>query len=336
MDVTETPGIPILDRLVVLADPIRCRLLRLLEAQELTVSELCAVLQLPQSTVSRHLKALGDEGWLASRRDGTRRLYSMTAEEPAAQQLWQLVREQVAGTAGAQQDQRRLSGVLAARRARSVEFFSSAAGEWDRVRAELFGDRFHLHALLALLDPCWVAGDLGCGTGEISRDLAPFVGRVIAVDGSSEMLEAAARRLGGVQNVEFRHGELESLPIANGALDIAILVLVLPYLPDPGRVLGEAARVLRPGGRILVVDMLPHDRYEYQQQMGHVWLGFSESHLTRRLAAAGFEGCRVRPLPIEPKSKGPSLFVASAVRPPTATLQQRSAQDAREMSAEPA
>ncbi|HTE17235.1 MAG TPA: methyltransferase domain-containing protein, partial [Armatimonadota bacterium] len=111
-----------------------------------------------------------------------------------------------------------------------------------------------------------------------------------------------------------RQGELEALPLDEGSLDAAILMLVLHYVPDPAGVLSEAARVLRPGGRLLIVDMLPHDRDEYQQQMGHVWLGFSEAQTLRYLAAAGFSGSRVCPLPPDPDAKGPGLFVATARR----------------------
>ena len=161
---------PILDHMAALADPIRCRILLPLERHELTVNEICSVLQLPQSTVSRHLKTLADDGWVVSRRDGTSRFYGMAMQEldPGAQRLWPLIREQVAGTNGAEQDERRLKTVLAKRRSKSEEFFASASGQWDHLRGELFGDRFHLHALLALIDPAMTIGDLGCGTGQVS------------------------------------------------------------------------------------------------------------------------------------------------------------------------
>src|SRR6185503_11565036 len=147
-----------------LADGTRSRLLLLLDRHELSVSELCAVLQLPQSTVSRHLKALADSGWVTARADGTSNSYTMTRDlDAAARRLWLLVREQVGPTAAATQDQRRLQSTLAARRTKSQEFFSSSAGQWDRLRAELFGDRFHLSARAAFAQPEWVVGDLGCG-----------------------------------------------------------------------------------------------------------------------------------------------------------------------------
>jgi ArsR family transcriptional regulator len=203
---------------------------------------------------------------------------------------------------------------MAARRTKSVEFFSSSAGQWDRVRDEMFGDRFHLAALAAFASPDASVGDLGCGTGQVSAALAPFVKRVIGVDSSAAMLQAARRRLQDHRNVELRRGELEELPIDNDLLDAATMMLVLHHVPEPARALAEIARVLKDGGRLVVVDMLPHDREQYRQQMGHVWLGFSEEHTHRLLTEAGFEGTRVVPLPADPKVKGPALFVATGER----------------------
>ena len=302
----------LLDHLSVLADGLRVRMLLVLERHELTVSELCAVLQLPQSTVSRHLKTLADAAWVSSRRDGTSRYYSMAVGDldQGARRLWPLVREQVAGSSAADHDDRRLKSVLARRRSKSEEFFSSASGQWDLLREEMFGRAFHLHALLGLLDSSATVGDLGCGTGQLSALVAPHVARVIAVDSSSDMLHAARVRLADHRNVEVRLGNLETLPIDHAQLDIAVLGLVLHHVPDPALALAEAARVLRPGGRVLIIDMLPHDRAEYQQQMGHVWLGFPEPQLRRMLTTAGFDNVRIHALPIDEDAKGPALFAA--------------------------
>jgi len=231
-------GGSILDHLATLADPLRCRMLLVLERHELTVSELCVVLQLPQSTVSRHLKTLADAQWVRSRRDGTSRFYSMSLGDldGGARRLWPLIREQVATTSGVEHDERRLSRVL------------------------------------------------------------------------------ARRRLKHRDNVDVRRGTLEALPVDNGHLDIAMLALVLHHVADPALALTEAARVVRPGGRIQIIDMLPHDREDYQQQMGHVWLGFPEDQMRKMLTTAGFDHVRVCALPINDEAKGPALFAATATK----------------------
>jgi ubiquinone/menaquinone biosynthesis C-methylase UbiE/DNA-binding transcriptional ArsR family regulator len=305
----------LLDHMTALADSVRCRMLLLLERHELTVSELCGVLQLPQSTVSRHLKTLADDGWVHSRRDGTSRYYGLVPTlGTAAARLWPLIREQASQTTAAEQDARRVGTILAERRSKSVAFFSTAAGQWDHLRGELFGQQFQQDTVLAMLDPRLRVGDLGCGTGQFAALIAPYVARVVAVDGSHEMLAAAETRLAAFANVDVRRGALESLPIGDAELDVTVMALVLHHVPDPTRALAEAARVLVPGGRLIVVDMQPHDRAEYQQQMGHVWLGFAGPQIARALEAAGFTATRVDELATEAAAKGPALFRAVAVK----------------------
>jgi ArsR family transcriptional regulator len=297
-----------------LADAVRSRILLALEGRELTVSELCSILQLPQSTVSRHLRTLSDAGWIDSRPDGTRRLYHLTPDdlEPTARELWNLTRDQVGATPAAHHDALRLESVLSVRRRRSREFFASSSDRWDQVRDQLFGQGFYAAALLGLLEERSTVADLGCGTGAVSEALAPFVRRVVAVDESDAMLDAARLRLASFDNVDLRSGQLEQVPIEDHSVDAATLMLVLHHVPEPARVLGEVARILKPDGRLLVVDMLPHQRAELQQEMGHVWMGFDESRLKRFLAMAELTLTRFTGLPPAPEAKGPTLFVASA------------------------
>jgi ArsR family transcriptional regulator len=299
-----------------LSDVLRSRILVLLEGQELTVTELCEVLQLPQSTVSRHLKTLVDGGWAESRPDGTRRLYQMPLErlDSGTRRLWLLAREQVGATGASEQDRRRLVSVLAERRRRSREFFDTGAASWDSLREDLFGPRFFLLGLLGLIPEDSTVADLGCGTGPVAEALAPFVERLIAIDGSDAMLDAARSRLARFDNVSIQRGDLEALPVADGEVDAATLILVLHHLPDPGKVVAEVSRILRPGGRLLILDMLPHDRQDYTREMGHVWMGFSPEKIDQHLAGAGLERTRFATLPDEPKARGPSLFAATAVR----------------------
>ena len=311
-----TAAAPILEHLSALSDSTRSRILLLLDRHELTVSELCGIMQLPQSTVSRHLKALADSGWIGLRAEGTSNLYTLKRDDldASAKRLWLLVREQVGPMPAAAHDQRRLHTVLEARRTKSQQFFASSAGQWDRLRDELFGDRFHLAALAAFAESDWTVGDLGCGTGRVSEALAPFVARVIAVDASGAMLQAARRRLHAFQNVDLRRGDLEALPIDEAQLDAATLMLVLHHVTEPSRALAEVARALKPEGRLILVDMLPHDREHYRQQMGHVWMGFSTEQIEGLLSESGFTDVRVVPLAADTKAKGPGLFVASATK----------------------
>ena len=298
-----------------LSDVTRVRALRLLERHELSVAELCDVLQLPQSTVSRHLKVLSDGSWIACRRDGTSRLYAMAEGRPQpARRLWSLLREQAGENGQAQSDDQRLERVLSARQTRSQAFFATSAGQWDKLRGELFGPGLEVPLLAGLLDESWTIGDLGCGTGGLLEALSPFVAKVVGVDDSSAMLAAARKRTARLPNVRLERGAMESLPLDDACLDAAFLVLVLHHLPEPARALAEAARVLAPGGRLVVMDMQPHDRAEYRGQMGHVWLGFEPAQMERWLAEAGFEAARVRALPPAPTVKGPPLFAATARR----------------------
>jgi len=302
----------IFDNLGTLADSTRSRILLLLEGTELTVGELCIVMQLPQSTVSRHLKILSDEGWVAARDVGASRLYTLVPSrlDPFAKRLWQVVREQVAASAAAQQDTRRRVSVMSVRRMKTQmqSFFNGAAAMWDQMRADLIGARTDLVALLDLLDSSWVVGDLGCGTGHLSEVLAPVVRRVMPVDEAGAMLSAAKKRLAPFENVDVRSGEIESLPIEDGALDVALLFMVTHFVLEPAKVLAEVRRVLAPGGRVVILDLTSHEREEYSLQMGHVWQGFTEEQVRTWMTEAGLTVVRYRDLPADPLAKGPVLF----------------------------
>jgi ArsR family transcriptional regulator len=309
-----TSALPLLDSFSALSDATRCRILWLLERQELTVGELCSVLQLPQSTVSRHLKTLADAGWVSSRRDGTSRYYALASIAGGAGQgtLWELTKDQLAGRPGVEQDARRLAHVLARRGAASQQFFATSAGEWDRVRAELFGTSIQVHTLLGLLPASWTVADLGCGTGAVLPLLAPHVRAVVGIDASEEMLAAARQRTAHLANVELRQASLETLPLASDSVDAAVVMLVLHHLPAPVPALAEAHRVLKPGAGLLIVDMAAHEHEEYRQRMGHVWLGFSEEQLQRLVEQAGFRSIRIDPVPPAPEARGPGLWAAVA------------------------
>jgi ArsR family transcriptional regulator len=299
-----------------LADPTRLRLLRLLERNELTVNDLCDILQLPQSTVSRHLKVLADQKWAKSRAQGTTHLYRMLLDElsPAARKLWLLAREQTDAWATLQQDQMRLSRRLKDRSADAQQFFASAAGKWDQLRTQLYGHTFVPASIAAMLPATYTVADLGCGTGALSEMVSPHVARVLAVDNSPAMLKAAGKHLEGHPNVELLRADLTGLPIADASCDAAILSLVLTYLPEAQPVLTEMARILKPTGKAVIVDLLPHDNDDFRRQMGQAVAGFSPAELQSLLTTAGLTNPIITPLPPEPNTKGPALFLATATK----------------------
>ncbi len=299
-----------------LADETRLRLLRLLEREELTVQALCDVLRLPQSTVSRHLKTLSSAGWLASRREGTASYYRLSEGlDAGARRLWKLARAETDGWTSAEQDELRLEARLRTRRQGAEQFFAGAAQQWEALRAEAYGTRFEREALLGLLPDHLTVADLGCGAGTLSAALAPHVARVIGVDQSADMLRAARRRLEPFDNVELHRAGLEALPLPSGSCDAALLVLVLAYVPAVAPVLAEAARILKPGGRLVVVDLSRHGDESFARRLGQARFGFAPDELTRGFAAAGLSAPAVRPLPPEPGARGPALLIATARQP---------------------
>lgn len=302
-----------------LADEARLRLLRLLERHELSVAELCEVVQLPQSTVSRHLKVLSEGGWVKNRSQGTTHLYRTVLDElePTPRKLWLLAREQTEGWATTAQDELRVQQTLRKRQTDAAEFFAGAAGQWDKLRGELYGNSFSTAALLALLPDELTVADLGCGSGPLIAELAPHVKQVIGVDSSADMLKAARKRLGNRGNVDLRKGDLLNLPIDAGCCDAALLVLALTYVADPAKAIAEAARVLKPGGRLIVVDLLPHDRDDFRRQTGQLAMGFPNEFVDKAMSAAKLQDTTIRPLPPEPQAKGPALFLASGRMPRT-------------------
>jgi ArsR family transcriptional regulator len=307
----------LLRSLACLGDMARLRLLRLVAREELSVGELAKVLQLPQSTVSRHLKLLHGAGWIIRRSAGTASLYWMDREalDPDARALWDVVRTQLGTSPALAEDDHRLAEVLAERSTDSRAFYERIVGEWDRLREDLFGEAFCNEALLDFLDPHWVVADLGCGTGSMAELLAPAVKTVIAVDREPAMLEAARQRLGRFINVEYVRGDVSDLPIDDDAADAVLVSLVMVSVTDPVSAVREVARILRSGGPAMFVDMVPHDRESYRHTMGHEHLGFDEAQIRRWADATGLTDVRYRRLRADMSAKGPGLFVATMRKP---------------------
>ena len=306
---------PVLGRLQTLADGTRVRILLLLEANEFSVGEIYRIVQLPQSTVSRHLGTLAQGGWVTSRPEGTTRYYRISRTlADDARDLWAVVRTQLAGVARVEEDRRRARGVLDARATGSRAFFRSEAGRWDRLREQLFGTLVDAALLAGLLRGTEVVGDLGCGTAHLTQLLAPFASRVIAVDRSAAMLDVARRRLRDEPSAEVVQGDLAALPVDSGMLDLAVLSLVLHFVVDLEAVLAEVHRVLGPGGRVLIVEMREHGRVDFTERMGHLWPGFRPESLEELLGGVGFRPRGIQRLTPRPETTGPGLFVLRAER----------------------
>jgi len=307
-NVTTTNGENWLARLAALSDRSRVRILLTLEQAELGVGELSRSLGMPQSTVSRHLKPLFELGFVNKRSEGTASLYRLNLVDPAIKALWKSTCEQLGDAEDFADDAVRLRQVLLDRRIDSRSFFGRVGGDWQSIRRDLFGHGFSDDALLQLLPSEWVVADLGCGTGDAAERLAPVVSRVLAVDREPAMLTAAQRRLEAFSNIEFLEGDLLRLPIENASVDLAVLILVLHHQEDPAGIMRESARILKPEGRLLIVDMMSHDRTEFTEEMGHIHLGFDEDALVEWGVDANLvcmKHHRMRPMA---SGRGPALF----------------------------
>ncbi|MDP6947131.1 MAG: methyltransferase domain-containing protein, partial [Myxococcota bacterium] len=264
-------------------------------------------------TVSRHLKALTVAGWIKRRAVGTSSLVRLDTQGLGTERigLWSLVQEQTACEPSAAQDLQRMESILAQRQLDSRAFFGQVGSRWGQVRRELFGDQFTVPTFVSMLPDTLRVADLGCGSGEAVAQLAPAVGSVIAVDHEEAMLEVAAARLAEHDNVELRLGELSALPIEDEDVDIALAMLVLHHVEDIPAALAETRRILRPTGRLVILDMTEHGRDAYRYRMGHVHLGFSQATLDGLAKDAGLNPLRYHLVAADPDAQGPGLFVAT-------------------------
>ena len=308
-----TSALPLLQWIEPLNDLARLRILRTLEANELGVGELAAVLQLPQSTVSRHLKRLLEAGWIVRRSVGTAALYRLadaTLDE-SARTLWSLAASSMSDIPVCLEDDQRAQEVISRRQVDSRRFFGDLGGEWTDLRETLFGQTVNMRPLLGFLDPDWIVADLGCGTGQMAGELANWVRRVEAVDREEAMLEAARKRLADVENIGFHRADACELPFDDDSFDATILSLILHHLEDPSMAVREAHRIT--AGPIMVLDMMSHDRKDYRDTMGHLHLGFSNDELIAIAKTSGLQVQKYVPLPPDPASSGPPVFVARLI-----------------------
>lgn len=303
-----------------LGDDARLRILRLLAAERLNVSELTGILGLAQSGVSRHLGMLKEAGLIAEQREGVYTWYRLAPGLQEADNgfgpLWPLLQahfEQTAGMPDGRADAAKLEEVRRLRK----ENFEQHSGPDARERQLVPGRSWAAwaRALGHLLPPLRVA-DLGCGDGYLTMEASRWASRVIAIDRSRPVLERAralARRR-GVRNVTWRQGEIERIPLRDASVDLAILSQALHHAGDPAAAINEAARIVAPRGRVLVLDLREHEQEWVAEQLGDRWRGFSDAALTRLLKQAGLSGVNVS---VGARRAGDpfTVLVASGVKP---------------------
>lgn len=283
----------ILKWLRLLSDPGRVRILLLLEKEELSVAELQGILSMAQSSLSTHLAQLKQAGLIEDRRNGKNILYRLKdlrgGERAVADHLRQVFRNALDEIPEASPDQDALRLVLKKREDKMRSYFDGLAGRFGREYLPGRSWQGLAETLLKLLPPMLIA-DLGAGEGTFSQTLAQRARQVIAVDNSEKMVEfgrdLAARH--GVQNVDYRLGDLENPPIEAESVDLAFFSQSLHHAPHPQKAVDAARRILKPGGRIVILDLLRHNFEEARELYADLWLGFAEVEIDEFLRNAGF------------------------------------------------
>lgn len=271
-----------------LADPTRLRILAALTPEELAVNEIAEALDMGQPRISNHLRLLREAGALNGRREGSWTFYrNALPERPDGKPLWQAVEAAVRGDPALAADTERRRAVLERRRARSRAHFAAAPAGGASFEIGCLREE----AVAALAPEGWTVVDAGCGDGYLTELLAERFARVIAVDHAPERLEAARERLKGLP-VDFRLGEVDALPVPAASVDAVFYSLVLHHVPELSPVLREARRVLRPGGRVVALDLAPHDEESLREELGDLRLGLDPDRLVTELSAAGFASVR--------------------------------------------
>ncbi len=259
-----------------LADPTRLRIMALLERDELSVNELQEITRMGQSRISTHLRQLQDAEFLQSRRDGKRTFYRNNPNaDAAAGEYIQLAVRGAKEMPEHASDQLNLKRILARRREQAQIFFNQVAGRFDRSYGPGRSWQAFGHLLLRLLPPLTVA-DLGSGEGLLSELLARRCKKVIAVDNSEKIVAfgAAKARKNGIKNLEFRLGDLQNPPIEPQSVDLVVLSQALHHAEEPPRAIASAHKILKPGGQLMILDLLQHNFERTRELYGDHWLGF--------------------------------------------------------------
>lgn len=311
------------------AEPTRLRLLALCAHAELTVSELTQILGQSQPRVSRHLKLLCEAGLLDRFREGTWVFYRL-AQRGAGAELTRVIIDQVPpDDATLARDLTRLEDVRRARAESAAAYFRANAPRWDQIRTLHVDDAEVERALLDMLPRQGIADllDIGTGTGRMLELFSGRVQRAVGIDMSREMLAVARANLdkAGRRNCLVRQGDMYQLPLPDQSFDAVIIHQVLHYADEPGEAIEEAARVLKPGGRLLVVDFAPHDLENLRSEHAHRRLGFRDDEVAGWARAAGLEPEPVVHLPGKPLTVGiwrATRRADTAARPPAAARAQ--------------
>ena len=286
-----------LDIFRALGDATRLRIVQLVRRMELSVGELAQVLGQSQPRVSRHVKILCDAGLLARRKEGSWVFVALGRPDSMAPVAAALDGWGADADHWAVADAARLQAVRADRAAAAAAWFEAHAGEWDAIRSLHVADSEVEAAMTAVLGdgPLGTLLDIGTGTGRMLELFGDRAGHALGIDRSPEMLRLARAKLEG-RGVELRQANLHALPLADGAADVAILHHVLHFAEDPAAAIAEAARVLGPGGRLLIADFAPHDREELRARDAHVRLGFDDAQVGAWFTAAGLACARTETL----------------------------------------
>jgi ArsR family transcriptional regulator len=278
-----------------LSDPTRLRIVALLERSELSVHEMQEITRMGQSRISTHLGLLQESGLLESRREGKRTFYRITTHaDPTTNEFIQLAVRGARELPEHPSDQVNLKRILVRRTQQAQLYFNQVAGRFDRSYGPGRSWQAFGQLLLRLLPPIVVA-DLGAGEGLLSELIARSARKVIAVDNSEKMVEfgAAKARKNKLKNLEFRLGELENPPIEPDSVDVVLLSQALHHAAKPAEGIASAHRILRPGGQVMILDLLQHSFDQARELYGDLWLGFTESDLQNWLEAAGFKKIEV-------------------------------------------
>jgi len=282
----------ILKNLRLLADPSRLRILLLVEREELSVAELQEILGMGQSRISTHLAQLKNAGLVEDRRNGKSILYRLKhgVQSNGFSQMLGVLREAASEIPEAEQDSEALRLALRRRQDKMRAYFDELAGKFGRNYVPGRSWQGLAETLLTLMPPMVIA-DLGAGEGTFSQLLARRSKKVIAVDNSEKMVEygRALASKHGVKNLEYRKGDLEDVPIKDATVDLAFFSQALHHAQHPERAVAEASRILKPAGRIVVLDLLRHSYEEARELYADLWLGFTEVEVTRFLRQAGFK-----------------------------------------------